>query len=122
MEDRLEAREWVRQGKAAPRVGGIPGAFPKPGGPSFPFSGGGAFLANVSVSRASCSAFSAISPLPSALQCCKPRDSCKQESTQGFCPGAALRLGTVSALLVGRLGSHWAHVEWSPEFSQLNLQ
>lgn len=64
MEDRLEGRGWVSQGKAAPRVGGIPGAFPKPGSPSFPFSGGGAFLANVSVSRASCSAFSAISPPP----------------------------------------------------------
>lgn len=64
MQDRLEGRGWVSQGKAAPRVGGIPGAFPKPGSPSFPFSGGGAFLANVSVSRASCSAFSAISPPP----------------------------------------------------------
>lgn len=63
MKDRLETGAWS-QGKAAPRVGGIPGAFPKPGSPSFPFSGGGAFLANVSVSRAACSAFSAISPPP----------------------------------------------------------
>lgn len=64
MEDRLETEAWVSQGKAAPCVGGIPGAFPKPGSPSFPFSGGGAFLANVSVSPAACSAFSAISPPP----------------------------------------------------------
>lgn len=51
-------------GKGGTSRGGIPGAFPKLGSPSFPFSGGGAFLANVSVSRAACSAFSAISPPP----------------------------------------------------------
>lgn len=51
-------------GKGGTSRGGIPGAFPKPGSPSFPFSGGGAFLANVSISPAACSAFYAISSPP----------------------------------------------------------
>lgn len=58
--------DWSRgePRKGGTSHGGIPGAFPKLGSPSFPFSGGGAFLANVSVSPAACSAFSAISSPP----------------------------------------------------------
>lgn len=99
MEDRLETGAGVSQGKEEPRMGASPGrflswealpflsreealswqmlVFPRPPAPpSLPFL-----------------------PLPSALQCCKaPRDSCRQERTQGPCHGAALSPGTVSAL------------------------
>lgn len=105
MQDRLEGRGWVSQGKAAPRVGGIPGAFPKPGSPSFPFSGGGAFLANVSVSRASCSAFSAISPpplCPAVLQGA-PRQL-QARAYPGLLPWCSAVPGNSQCALVGRLG------------------
>lgn len=106
VEDRLEVREWVSQGKAAPRVGGIPGAFPKPGSPSFPFSEEALSWQMLVFPGPPAPPSLPFLPLPSALQCCKaPHDSCRQKRTQGSCPGAALRRETVSALALG--GAAW---------------
>lgn len=112
MEDRLETGAWVSQGKAAPRVGASPGRFLKPGSPSFPFSGGGAFLANVSVSRAAHSAFSAISPpplCPAVLQGA-PRQL-QARVYPGPLPWCGAEPGNSQRALGGWLGAHWAHVE-----------